>query len=87
MLWYSVGMSVDPWIVAWPRSARIPPPGLPMLPSSSCSSAQQEIICGPYVCCVHPSAYANELVLSGPEFWSSVSATSMNFSFGQPVIS
>ena len=29
-------MSVEPWMVAWPRSARMPPPGRPMLPSSSC---------------------------------------------------
>ena len=37
---------MEPWIEAWPRSAMIPPPGRPMLPSSSCSSAQQPIICG-----------------------------------------
>ena len=29
-------MSVEPWIEAWPRSARMPPPGRPMLPSRSC---------------------------------------------------
>ena len=28
-------MSVEPWIDAWPRSAMMPPPGRPMLPSSS----------------------------------------------------
>src|SRR5207253_698587 len=31
----SVGMSVEPWMLACPRRARIPPPGRPMLPSSS----------------------------------------------------
>ncbi len=29
-------MSVEPWMLAWPRSAWMPPPGRPMLPSSSC---------------------------------------------------
>src|SRR5882724_5657716 len=28
-------MSVEPWMLAWPRRARIPPPGRPMLPSRS----------------------------------------------------
>src|SRR2546425_7806738 len=36
------------------RSAMMPPPGRPMLPRRSCSSAQQPIICGPLVCCVQP---------------------------------
>jgi len=31
----SVGMSVEPWMLACPRSASTPPPGRPMLPSSS----------------------------------------------------
>src|SRR5881296_93132 len=30
-------MSVEPWMFAWPRSAMIPPPGRPMLPSRSCT--------------------------------------------------
>ena len=30
-----MGMSVEPWMLAWPRRARMPPPGRPMLPSSS----------------------------------------------------
>ena len=42
----------------------MPPPGRPMLPSSSCSSAQQPMICGPLVCCVHATAYANDVVRS-----------------------
>ena len=41
-------MSVEPWIEAWPRIAMIPPPGRPMLPSSSCTiAAGARIICTP----------------------------------------
>ena len=46
----------------------MPAPGRPKLPSSSCSSAQQPMICGPLVCCVHATAYANDVVRSAPEF-------------------
>jgi hypothetical protein len=49
-------MSVDPWIDAWPRSAQMPPPGRPVLPSSSCRIAAVRIICTPAVCCVQPTA-------------------------------
>src|ERR671929_143075 len=41
---------------AWPRSARIPPPGRPILPSSSCMIEPARIICTPFDCCVHPTA-------------------------------
>ena len=41
----SVGMSVEPWMLAWPRSARIPPPGRPMLPSSSWMIAEPRMYC------------------------------------------
>jgi hypothetical protein len=64
----------------------MPPPGRPMLPNNSWSSAQQLIICTPYVCCVHATAYAKADVRSRPEFWSSVSATCRNFACGHPVI-
>ena len=53
---YSVGMSVEPWMFAWPRSARMPPPGLPMLPSSSCTIEAARMFCTPTVCWVHPTA-------------------------------
>src|SRR5919206_453738 len=36
-------MSVEPWMFAWPRRARMPPPGRPMLPSSSCSTAEARV--------------------------------------------
>jgi hypothetical protein len=49
-------MSVEPWIDACPRSARIPPPGRPMLPSSDCTIAAARMICTPTVCCVQPTA-------------------------------
>ena len=53
---YSVGMSVEPWIEAWPRSARIPPPGRPMLPSSSWMIAAVRMYWTPTVCWVQPTA-------------------------------
>jgi hypothetical protein len=40
-------MSLEPWIVAWPRIAMIPPPGRPMLPSSSCRIEAARMICTP----------------------------------------
>jgi hypothetical protein len=61
-------MSVEPWIDAWPRSATMPPPGRPMLPSSSWMIAAVRMIWTPTVCCVQPTAYANEPVRSRPEF-------------------
>ena len=51
----SVGMSVDPWMEACPRSARIPPPGRPMLPSSACRIDAVRMYCTPTVCWVHPT--------------------------------
>jgi hypothetical protein len=53
---YSVGLSVDPWIEQCPRIAMIPPPGLPIFPSSSWRMPAARIICTPMLCCVHPSA-------------------------------
>jgi hypothetical protein len=49
-------MSVEPWMFAWPRRARIPPPGRPMLPSKSCTIAAARMICTPTVWCVQPTA-------------------------------
>jgi hypothetical protein len=49
-------MSLEPWIVACPRIAMIPPPGRPMLPSSSWTSAPARIVCTPVECCVQPTA-------------------------------
>ena len=79
-----MGMSVEPWIVAWPRSARMPPPGRPMLPSSSCTSVAVRIslhaggVLGP------ADRVADRAVRSGPLFASSVSATLRKVSRGVP---
>ena len=35
----------------------MPPPAMPMLPSSSCTIAPVRMICEPMECCVQPSAY------------------------------
>jgi hypothetical protein len=78
-------MSVEPWIDACPRSAMMPPPGRPTLPSSSWRRAQQPIIWGPYVCCVHATAYANDVVRSGPDAARIVSAILRNSACGHPV--
>jgi hypothetical protein len=52
----------DPWIDAWPRSARIPPPGRPILSSSSWSTAAALMYWTPTVCWVQPTAWANAVV-------------------------
>src|SRR5271157_1533338 len=40
----SVGISVEPWIEAWPRRARMPPPGRPILPRSDCRIVAARIV-------------------------------------------
>ncbi len=59
-------MSVEPWMLAWPRSARIPPPGRPTLPSSNWSMAAVLMCCTPVVCWVQPTAYTKAVVRSRP---------------------
>ena len=49
--------SVAPWTLACPRSALMPPPGRPMLPSRSCRIAPLRMIWLPTVCIVQPTAY------------------------------
>ena len=51
-------MSVEPWIDACPRRARIPPPGRPMFPSSSWRIEAVRMYCTPTVCCVQPDRVA-----------------------------
>jgi hypothetical protein len=68
-------MSVEPWIDACPRSAMMPPPGRPMLPSSNCRIDAARIICVPVVWCVQPTEYTNAVVRSRPEFSQIASAT------------
>jgi hypothetical protein len=79
-------MSVDPWIDACPRNARIPPPGRPMLPSSVWRIAAVRMYCAPTVCCVQPTAYANAVVRSRPEFSVIARHTLRNSSLGTPQI-
>ena len=47
-------MSQAPWTFGSPRSAFTPPPGLPMLPSSSCRMVNPRMPCTAVVCCVMP---------------------------------
>ncbi len=71
-------------MVAWPRSARIPPPGLPMLPSNDCKTEAARIICTPVVCCVQPTAYTTAPDRSGPALFHNVSNTFRNVARGVP---
>ena len=66
-VFFSVGMSLEPWMLACPRRACIPPPGRPMLPSNSCRMLAARMNCTPSECWVQPTAYTNSAVRSGPE--------------------
>jgi hypothetical protein len=57
-------MSVEPWMLACPRSAMMPPPGRPMLPSSVCRIEQVRMYCAPTLCCVQPTEYTHAVVRS-----------------------
>ena len=50
-----------------PRSAFLPPPRTPMLPSSSISIAMARMFCEPFECWVQPSAYMDVIVLVGDD--------------------
>jgi hypothetical protein len=69
-----------------PRSAFMPPPGTPMLPSSSCTMAPVRIICEPWLCCVQPSAYMMVIVRVGTLVLAMYSHTFRNLSCGVPVM-
>src|SRR6266702_4795141 len=77
-------MSVDPWMEACPRSARMPPPGRPILPSSACRIDAVRMYCTPTVCWVHPTLYTNAVVRLRPEFSVSHSQTRAKVSGGTP---
>ena len=62
-------------MLACPRSARMPPPGRPMLPSSSCRIAADLMCCTPVVCWVQPTAYTQAVVISRPLLRTSVCAS------------
>ena len=76
--------SVRPWMLEWPRSAFMPPPATPMLPSSSCTIAIVRMFCEPTECCVQPSANRLVSALSGAEHEANSSQICRNFSCGVP---
>jgi len=71
-------------MLAWPRRARMPPPGRPTLPSSSWMMAPARMYCTPTVCCVQPTEYTRAVVRSRPEFAVHASHTRRNSSSGTP---
>jgi hypothetical protein len=77
-------LSVPPWMLAWPRKALMPPPGRPMLPSSSCSIAAACINCTEWLWCVHPSAYMIVPARSAVYVDVIISAAAVNASGVQP---
>jgi hypothetical protein len=81
-----MALSVLPWMLAWPRSAFTPPPGMPTLPSSICSNPMPRMICTPEVWWVSPTAYTTLPDLSAAPVAPNSSATARNFSSGMPVI-
>ncbi len=62
----------------------MPPPGMPMLPSSSCTMAPVRIICEPVECWVQPRAYMMVMTLPGAEVSAMVSQTLSMRSCGVP---
>ncbi len=77
-------MSLEPWMEAWPRSAWMPPPGRPMLPSSSWSTLAARMYWAPTECWVQPTAYTKALVRSRPELAVRSSHTWRNLARGTP---
>jgi hypothetical protein len=77
-------MSLDPWIEACPRIAITPPPGRPMLPSSTSRIDAQRMYCDPIVCWVQPTPCTNAAVRSRPEFSTNRSQIRPNRSVGMP---
>jgi hypothetical protein len=78
-------MSVMPCTLAWPRSALMPPPAMPMLPSRVWMMAMVRMFCEPTECCVQPSAYRMVMVLLAAAVSAMYSQTLRNWSFGVPV--
>jgi hypothetical protein len=76
--------SVSPWMLEWPRSAFMPPPATPILPSSSCTIAPARIICEPTECWVQPSAYSTVIARVGDEVEAISSHAFCTLSFGVP---
>ena len=83
----TMAWSVAPWTLAWPRMALMPPPGRPMLPSSSCMIAALRMFWLPTVCMVQPTAYMIVPTRSAVPVEVITFATSRNFSLVHPAIS
>ena len=79
--------SVAPCTLAWPRSALMPPPGRPMLPSSNCRIAAVRMIWLPTVCIVQPTAYMMVPTRSARPVEQMISAICRNSSAEQPAMS
>ena len=73
-------------MLEWPRSAFVPPPGMPMLPRRSWIIAIERTFWEPTECCVQPSAYRLVIVLSRA-LVRDHSQILTNWSLGVPVIS
>ena len=73
-------------MLEWPRSAFIPPPATPMLPSSSWIIAIVRMFCEPFECCVQPSAYMLVIALSVAAVSAIQAQASRNLSCGVPVM-
>ena len=77
-------MSVEPWMLACPRRAMIPPPGRPMLPSSSWMIAAPRMYCTPTEWCVQPTEYTHAVVRSRPLLAVTSSHSCRNWAGGTP---
>ena len=71
-------------MLEWPRSAFMPPPKTPILPSRSCTIAMVRMFCEPTECCVQPSAKRLVSALSGGAQEAKISQSSRNLSCGVP---
>ncbi|MNQ44008.1 hypothetical protein D3C85_577500 [compost metagenome] len=67
-----------------PRSAFMPPPAMPILPSSNCTMAPVRMICDPMECCVQPRAYRTVAARLVVAVDASISHTFRNLSLGVP---
>jgi hypothetical protein len=64
----------------------MPPPAMPMFPSSSCMIAAVRIISDPWLCWVQPSAYMIVIARFGTAVEEIMSQIFRNLSTGVPVM-
>ncbi|MNT43548.1 hypothetical protein D3C72_1800280 [compost metagenome] len=62
----------------------MPPPGMPMLPNSSCTMAPVRIICEPTECWVQPRAYMMVMTRVGSDVSATRPQTCSSSAFGVP---